>query len=170
MNLSSSTIAIIVVLLVAGFAIGNFMGAKPKPNQVRSAELRLLARGLRLYPKLVPTPSWLPYDKPMVTQYTLIIDELSLPMACYVAEAGVWRLLDGAVNDRPKVLHQANIALPDSLLSLVLGLQIKANSITIFWQDEQYQYSKQALKLDKILAQADLQALKVALTRWAEQI
>lgn len=169
MELSGNTLSIVVVLIVAGFLIGNFMGAKPKAREVRTADLRLLARKIRLYPKLVQSPDWLPQTAKMTPQYTLVVDEFSLPMACYVAKDGVWQ----AVGDLPKkaqVLAGQPLELPAMVGELVLGLQIKANSVMIFWKDDQYQQRKDAQKLDEQQALQDLNALKSAMQQWGEMV
>ena len=170
MEFSGNTLAIVVVLLVAGFLIGNFMGAKPKAGEVRTADLRLLARKLRLYPKLVPPPAWLPSDAKMLPQYALVMDEFSLPMACYVIKDGVWQPIDGELPKKAQVLSGLAIDLPADIQKLMLGLQIKANSVIVYWQDDQYQQRKDAQKLNETQAMKDLTALKTAMEHWGNLV
>lgn len=166
MELSGNTLSIVVVLIVAGFLIGNFMGAKPKAREVRTADLRLLARKIRLYPKLVQSPDWLPQTAKMIPQYTLVVDEFSLPMACYVAKDGVWQPISDDLPKKAQALSGLAIDLPPDIQKLLLGLQIKANSVIVYWQDDQYQQRKDAQKLNETQAMQDLTALKTAMTHW----
>ncbi len=207
MSLSSGTIALIVVLVVAGFAIGNFLGARPRPSEVRTADLRLLARKMGIMPKLISCPGWLmahyqalaygqagnkktdydslPNDKkrlPMLTQYTLSIDGLTLPMACYLAVddtalgAKAWQAVDLGIEHSPKAaaktarLNGLALDLPSAITPHVLALSIKANTITLYWLDTAYQAKRGAHKLDKAQATQDLSAMKVALENWADAV
>lgn len=196
MDLSSGAIATLVVLGVAGFAIGNFMGARPKAYETRVADFRLMARQFGIYPKLVACPTWLTarYDTmrtakssdaslpsakkttPMIAQYSLVMDELSLPMAQYLAHDGLWQLMDiGVVNTQKgerqvRVLDGTPIELPDGIGGRVLGLSIKANAIALYWLDDKYQFSHKAHKLDKAQATADLTAMQASLQAWAMRV
>lgn len=191
MNWSSSTIAILVVLGVFGFFVGNFMAARPKAQESRVADFRLMARSFGIYPKLVACPEWLlqvlarhrpiksngyahkPSAPPMIAQYTLTMNELSLPLAHYVITDGKWQLVPMAMH-APKIQKQVQrldakmVDLPPSIADRVLGLSIKSNHVALYWLDDQYQYSQKAYKLDKTQACADLTLLKNHLISWAQ--
>ncbi|MDO4440884.1 MAG: hypothetical protein Q4B81_01720 [Moraxella sp.] len=159
---------LIVVLGVAGFLLGNMFALKPKANEVRVADFRLLARKHGFNPKLIPRPSWLPaktnqhnHHAPkndFVASYGVICDEWRLPLLRLVVKDGVWCVADA--DSKPA---DTAIKLPDEMANYALGLQAKANSIVLYWQDVRYQSSKGMQKLDADAAQADLQALKQAL-------
>lgn len=180
-NLSSTTIAIIVVLVVAGFFVGNFMGARPKAHEMRTSDLRLLARSLRLHPKLIAYPDWLPslppstggdYAKPsagMIAQYGLILDEFSLPLGKFIVQNGRLQPV-GELPKKAQILTDTPLDLPDEIAKSALGLYFKANSIVLFWDDRTYRQSLSAHKLDKAASQADLQALIWQLNAWANQV
>lgn len=191
MELSSSTIAILVVLGVAGLLIGNFMAARPHAQESRVADFRLMARQKCIMPKLVACPTWLidaygvlmptrdishKAPTPLIAQYSFVDDAWLLPMAYYQASDGVWQLTDQGQINTPKaarqaqVLHGTPIELPDEIARRVLGLSIKANSIALYWLDDKYQHSLKAHKLDKVRADADLMALQAAFISWAEQV
>ncbi|WP_114800408.1 hypothetical protein U0021_03790 [Moraxella canis] len=192
MSLSSGSIAVIVVLVVAGFLVGNFMAARPNANEVRVADFRLMARSLGIFPKLIACPAWLKdrYDAlkpakkdvyaragsiPLIAQYTVIIEDLRLPMAQYHVVADRWQLITQQFYT-PKMLTQVRrldeqpIHLPDHIKTQVLGLSVKANHISLYWLDDKYQHSHKAYKLDKAKAQADLNDIKTQLTAWAKLI
>ena len=192
MSLSSESIAIIVVLVVAGFWVGNFMAARPNANQMRVADFRLMVRHFGIFPKLITCPNWLKdrYDAlkptkkdayaradsmPWVAQYTVIIEDLRLPMAQYHVMAGCWHLIPQQFYT-PKMLTQVRrldeqpIHLPEHIKAQVLGLSMKANHISLYWLDHKYQHSQKAYKLDKIKAQSDLNDIKTQLMAWAKLI
>lgn len=191
LQMTSANWGLVVVLVVAGFALGNFMAARPHAKDVRTADLRLLARQLQLYPKLVDCPDWLidrldqPADTqniyatkstPRLTHYTLVVDDLALPAARYVAIDGAWQPIETGLSSQSQLAKRASalaglpLDLPPSLSPLVVGLQAKANSISIYWQDHRYQHQAGAHKLDTKQANEDLRLLKSALMAWAEKI
>ncbi|MFB6348363.1 hypothetical protein ACFBZI_02715 [Moraxella sp. ZJ142] len=192
---SNAMIATVVVLVAAGFLLGNFMAARPKASETRVADFRLMARQRQIFPKLISCPSWLlktlavlrpakpmgtdPYARtpstPMIAQYTLMIDELALPLAQYVAVDGTWQLIEqtfytAKMQRQAEQLHGVAVDLPPSIAPQVLGLALKANHIALYWLDNQYQHSHKAYKLDKAQADKDLQALKRQLSAWAIQV
>lgn len=192
MDLSSGGIAVLVVLGVIGFFVGNFMAARPKAQESRVADFRLMARQMGIYPKLIACPSWLldaltalrpkqndPYARSntasMIAQYTMMMDELKLPLAQYQAVDGRWRLLDQQIHT-PKQHRQLArldgmaIDLPAAIATQALGLSIKANHIALYWLDDSYQHSHKAYKLDAAQAQADLSAVKTQLSHWARLV
>lgn len=193
MDLSSGAIATLVVLGVAGFFVGNFMAARPKAQESRVADFRLMARRLGIYPKLIACPSWLaerlaglrpvktdPYARerssaPMIAQYGLMMDEVALPLAQYQAIDGRWRLIEQQIHT-PKQHRQSSrldgmaIDLPAAIAAQTLGLTLKANHVALYWLDDSYQHSHKAYKLDEVQAQADLSALKAQLTAWAQLV
>lgn len=173
MELSAGTLGVFVVLIIAGFAIGNFMAARPNAHQTRVGDLRLLARRLHLYPKLVAYPDWLgeikDFNQPMLCQYTLIDDNFSLPLLRYTIKDGCWQSCQVQV-EKFDALHAKAVDLPNEILPLIVALQIKANCLTIYWRDDLYQYHKKAYKLNTAQAQTDLNLLKTALQTWGELV
>lgn len=111
-----------VVLLVIGFAVGTFMGLKPKPHETRLAKLRLIARQQQLIPKLIPTPEWLtpPKSISMVAQYSIICDDWQLPH---------------------QIINATDVPLPNDISSYCIAIMLKANSISLYWLDNDYAYS-----------------------------
>lgn len=191
MDLSNTAIAIIVVLVVAGFLLGNFMAARPSPAAVRVADFRLMARSYQIFPKLIACPDWLVAQKNLISpvpadrhlseatakiaQYTLTAHELALPMVQYQAVAGVWRLVEqdfytAKMRQQAARLDGVPILLPDAIASRTLGLSMKANAVALYWFDDKYQHSHKAYKLDKNQAAADLADMYKALIGWAETV
>lgn len=121
-----------VVVVVMGFFIGSVMGLKPKISDVRLGECRLYARKIQLMPKLIPTPAFLNKHTAakMVASYTVIDDTWQLPFIELTAQDGVWH------GDSEHSLSSTPIT--HELSGYFLGLTIKANSISLFWQDEAY--------------------------------
>ncbi|OOR89447.1 hypothetical protein B0181_07155 [Moraxella caviae] len=184
--MSSSTIAIVVVLLVAGFFLGNMFAAKPRAHEVRTADFRLLARQMRLNPRLVARPEWLPRQtsnshslKPastMIAQYSVIDDAWRLPLVRMsrdgfyqpantataksdTAHEQAWQCAIGAEHLPAKMAEFIAQHIPKDVLRSIIGVQFKANSVIIYWHDERYQSDKGVQPLDKGRAQADLNAL-----------
>lgn len=125
--MSISTLVVVAVIL---FVIGNIMGLKPKASEVRVGDMRLFARKLDLNPKLVPIPDWLVgvADKGgMIAQYTLINDEWRLPARYLLWIDGAWQG-DTVLDILP----------PKFCESYIKGVMLKANCVTIYWQDEPY--------------------------------
>ena len=168
------------------------MAARPNANQMRVADFRLMARHFGIFAKLITCPNWLKdrYDTlkptkkdayaradsmPWVAQYTVIIEDLRLPMAQYHVMAGCWHLIPQQFYT-PKMLTQVRrldeqpIHLPEHIKAQVLGLSMKANHISLYWLDDKYQHSQKAYKLDKIKAQSDLNDIKTQLMAWAKLI
>lgn len=181
--MDSSILPMVVVIVVAGFLLGNMFAAKPKNQELKVADFRLLARKFALHPKLVAIPDWLsdtdkstPKPSPfaetrpaqaLMAQYSMICDDWRLPLARFVIKDGVWRMLDGQGN--ACVLDGVSVDLPDGILPYVQGLQIKANSVMIFWQDRHYQ-SDSRHKLDSQRACDDLTALQASLQQWVAMV
>lgn len=163
---------IIVVLCVAGFFLGNMFAAKPKAHEVRTADFRLLARKFGFNPKLITKPDWLPAKKQdashhavlrdFVATYAVICDDWRLPLSRFVMMDGIWQALDMI-----QVQFDAD-SLPKEVADNAIGLQFKANSVVLYWQDSRYQASQGVHKLDKNRAEQDLQALKQALNAWGD--
>lgn len=156
------TVGILVTVIAIFFVIGNIMGLKPKTSEVRVGQMRLLARKMDLHPKLVPTPSWLsPNEKMigkngMIAQYTVMDDLWQLPAKHLLWINESWRYEDGST--------AYFSSLPNHLSLHIKGLTTKANSITIYWQDELYAKSfsiRDEQAITKI--EQDLKALKVFL-------
>lgn len=163
-----SYLPIFVVLGVAGFLLGNMFALKPKAHEVRSADFRLLARQFGFNPKLIARPAWLPAKvqrqnhhaakTDLVAVYGVVNDDWRLPMGQMICQEGVWQ-----VNDVATDLHSVMEQLPQSVASHAIGLQFKANSVVLYWQDARYQSDRGVQKLDQNVAKADLSALKQAL-------
>ena len=172
------SLPLIVVLVVAGFLLGNMFAAKPKAHEVRTSDFRLLARRLGFNPKFVSCPDWLPaaaqtgvrannhsLKNQMVTAYAVINDEWRLPLVRLAATDGTWQTIDGG-----HALDGASIGLPKDIGDHVAGLQAKANSVIIYWQDGRYQSWQGTKKLDKSLAEQELTALQAQLTAWGDEM
>lgn len=119
-----------VVVVVMGFFIGSVMGLKPKMPEVRLGNCRLFARKIALHPKLVPTPAFLDTPKKMVASYTVINDDWRLPFAELIAKDGIWHSTTSHALSSQAIEH--------GLSRYFLGLTIKANSVSLFWQDDVY--------------------------------
>ncbi|WII95490.1 hypothetical protein LU276_01155 [Moraxella haemolytica] len=169
---------LIVVLGVAGFLLGNIFALKPKAGEVRVADFRLLARTYGFNPKLIPRPDWLPtrvqqhsHHAPkndLVVSYGVVCDEWRLSFVRLIVKDGKWCVVDA---DKGILYDKADgVTLPVEIMSHALGLQVKANSVVLYWQDVHYQSSRGVQKLDKKLAQADLQTLKQALLDFGNQL
>lgn len=129
------SIGIWIVVAVVLLCIGNLMGAKPNIHEKRLGDLRLLARKHQLHPKLIPTPEWLKTQGvtvAMIAQYTRIDDAWRLPKCECVLVDGAWQC-----NDKSHILHGQKPALSMSP-ECVVGLSVKANSISLYWYDERY--------------------------------
>lgn len=172
------SLPLIVVLVVAGFLLGNMFAAKPKAHEVRTSDFRLLARQLGFNPKFVSRPDWLPavvqtgvrannhaVKNQMVTAYAVINDEWRLPLVRLAATDATWQTIEGS-----HALHGALIDLPKDISDHVVGLQAKANSVIIYWHDGRYQSWQGTKKLDKPLAKQELTALQAQLTAWGDEM
>lgn len=150
-----------IVVIVVCFVIGNVMGLKPKMSEVRVGEMRLFARKIDLNPKLVPIPHWLTGvagKSGMIAQYTLINDEWRLPAKQEVWAEGAWQ------GDFVAMMP------PPFCVPYLKGLSIKANSISVYWQDESYAKSF-AIKDEGAMAkmEGDLMVLKEFLVHVASR-
>lgn len=172
------SLPLIVVLVVAGFLLGNMFAAKPKAHEVRTSDFRLLARRLGFNPKFVSRPDWLPaapqtgvrannhaVKNQMVTAYAVINDEWRLPLVRLSVADGVWQAIDGDC-----MLAGVPIDLPKDIKNHVVGLQAKANSVIVYWHDGRYQSWQGTKKLDKKLAEQDLATLKAQIITWGDEI
>lgn len=123
-----------VVLAVVIFIIGNVMALKPKISEVRLGQMRLFARKINLNPKLLPTPDFIATSAKMTLSHTLIDDTWRLPLVQFVVKDGKWH------NDtpHPKLAHLSGQSIDHALASYFLGLAFGANSVSLYWQDEQY--------------------------------
>lgn len=166
--MSIGTIIIIIAML---FVLGNVMSLKPKMSEVRVGNMRMVARKMELHPKLVAMPDWLKNHRQdgcdgqstqalasheMTAKYTIINDDWQLPAKRLLWTGGDWQNEDGA---------SINLEIPPrSLLPHIQGLTTKANSISIYWQDEKYAKSF-AIKDEQVMTmiEQDLLALKLFL-------
>lgn len=155
------SIELIIIVVVIALAVGNFIGAKPKPHETRLGDLRLLARKLGLHPKFA-NPDWLETQKGLI-QYTLINDDWRLAMVCFTAKDGIWQ------SSTPHPLSGQAITLPAQIAPHVKGMMLKSNSISLYWHDESYikSFGIQAKDIDHTTAQ-DLTAIKSYLTHVAQ--
>ncbi|WP_066800347.1 hypothetical protein [Moraxella oblonga] len=153
-------IELIVIVVVVALAVGNFIGAKPRPHETRLGDFRLLARKLGLYPKFT-SPDWLEPQKSLI-QYTLINDDWRLAMTYFRAKDDVWQ------SDIPHPLSGQAITLPAQILPHVKGMMLKSNSISLYWHDEAYirSFGVQAKDINNASTQ-DLVAIKEYLTHIA---
>lgn len=175
-----------VTLIVVLFVIGNVMGVKPRQADIRLDQLRMLARQHGFLPKLAKAPTWLTNhsqkplpNPPLLSQYALVVDEITLPLLLYVNHQGVWQLCQQELSQQDlsfdKHSSNKNFAqnpkLPDTLPLMAFitpyayGLVLKANSIVLLWNDEQYslKYS------DTQKNDEHIQSLKAYLTALAHQ-
>lgn len=172
------SLPLIVVLVVAGFLLGNIFAAKPREREVRTSDFRTLARRLGFNPKLIRCPDWLfgtvqeegctnshAVKHELVTVYAVICDEWRLPLVRLIVADGVWQVING-----DHVLDGMSIAPPKNIKDHVLALQAKANSVMLYWYDGRYQSWQGAKKLDKTLAEQDLIALQVQLIAWGDEM
>lgn len=138
-----------VVVAVVVFVLGNVMALKPKASEVRLGQLRLLARQLSLHPKLIPTPDWLQSTPTpaMISCYTYLDDSWRLPQAWLIATDGTWQqLMSGQKTPTDNTTHNAwqtahplsGQTITSPLAPYIKGLSFKANSVSIFWQDDVY--------------------------------
>ncbi|MDO5652074.1 MAG: hypothetical protein Q4G13_08095 [Moraxella sp.] len=177
------TIGMWVVLAVIGFALGNMMAIKPRKEEMRLDELRMMARKLQLHPKLVPIPAWIPLNKPsqqkntLIMQYSLIDDSLRLPLCQFIKTDKGFELILPAQTGNPQhntryniggeILMNENLAnLP--MFDYIFGVSVKANAVQVFWQDERF--SNIHAKLDDDELMAVLSELKQFMTDWADNI
>lgn len=160
--MTNDTIGVFVLIGIAIFMVGNFMGAKPKPSTLKIENLRLASRGANLSPKIIATPFWLIANfrqlKPLelkqksqaqtITQYTLIDDTLQLPQSCYRVQNKQWCWVD--IDDSTGVagfLDGKPVSLGD-ITPFVVGLAFKANSVILLWHDEKFAYQSDILSSD----------------------
>ena len=174
-------IAVAIVL----FVFGSMMALKPSGIDQRLDKLRMTARKLGLNPKLVACPDWVrgkdgEYGRGMLGQYGLVLDKVQMPHSRYKAIAGEWRpdnsLEDGAANIRREsdvtrfTLDKVALALPPAIEPFVKALEIKANSIVIYWEDIAYVRPATNPSYKSFEIEPDLLALKAQLEQWAQHI
>lgn len=154
--MSDSVLACLILVGIGVFVVGNFMGAKPKPSELKIEELRLAARSANLSPKIIAMPFWLiPNFKMLpntqitkhsqattVTQYTLVDDTWQLPQSCYRAYHGRWQFIDIDDNNQNnknncKLLDGKTIELGE-ITSFVVGVAFKSNSVILLWHDDKF--------------------------------
>ncbi|UNU73972.1 hypothetical protein LU293_03515 [Moraxella nasovis] len=169
--MDNQTIAIIIVLIVAGFILGSIFGAKPRAYEVRVADLRLIARKMQLNPRLVPAADWLqPVRTGMIAQYSVVNDSWRLPLRRFLCVNGQWQALMGddmATDDIMPILKELSLS---EIGKLSFGLQAKSNGIVFYWHDSLYQGLKPTGHLNAVLAEQDLMQLKSLLERIAQQM
>lgn len=173
-----------IVVAVIIFALGSIMALKPSGLEQRLDKLRMTARRLELNPKLIACPEWIrgkdnEYGKGMMAQYTLIIDDISLPFSRYLAIDRQWRVQLDNTNtqqstEKPKkeqfILDKVALGLPDIIEPFVKGLQTKANSISIYWNDIEYVRPNRQGAYQPERIEPDLQQLKQQLIHWQSLI
>ncbi len=134
-----------IAIGVALFVLGSIMGLKPSAVDVRLDKLRMTARRLELNPKLVACPDWLrgknnEFGKGMMGQYGIVIDGMKLPHVRYEMLENQWRAekIDDEVGKTDFSLDKMALELPKGIEPYVKGLEAKANSIQIYWDDVTY--------------------------------
>lgn len=165
-------IGVLIVVGIAVFVVGNFMGAKPKPSELKIENLRLAARMANLSPKIIATPFWLIANfrilpklelkkrsqMTTVTQYTVIDDSLKLPQSCYKVQDGKWvwvNIDDKIPDDKVPLTHKkldgqaVDFGLQLAQITpFVVGLAFKANSVTLLWHDDKFAKRSAIIDID----------------------
>ncbi len=157
------------------FVLGSIMALKPSGIDQRTDKVRIAARKLELNPKLVACPHWLrgkddEYGRGMMGQYGIVIEGYKMPHVKYYAVDGKWRpvtLDNGAVDFS---LNQVTIDLPENIIKFTKGLEAKANSIVIYWDDVAYVRPATNPNYHEKNIEADLSPIKQKLTQWASII
>lgn len=174
------------------FVVGSIMTLKPSGIDMRLDKLRMTARRLELNPKLIACPDWLrgrddEYGKGMMGQYGIVLSDKKLPHVRYhnVLDDGEpqWRPVaiednedngDNSTNGNKQpqsvTLDKHPIQLPANVLQFVKGLEAKANSIVLYWEDVGYVRPTTEPKYDANRIETDLLAIKQQLDRWADDI
>lgn len=185
-------IAVAVIL----FALGSIMALKPSGVEQRLDNVRMTARRLGLNPKLIATPDWL---KPanefqatnapsMLARYSFIDDSYALPDCQFKVIDGRLRPVQNVPNSELPLVQNASqnasqtvpksmfaldnlpIDLPDAIASQTLGISTQANSISVYWLDNNYVKPAHNTSYTPSHIEPDLLRLKNTLQMWAERI
>ncbi len=168
------TIGVLVVVVALFFVLGNIMSLKPKISEVRIGEMRLFARKIGLHPKLVAMPNWLKSvstescagqanSHHMIAQYAVIDDKWRLPAKRLLWTGQTWQTEEGLSVPSPCLP-------PKSFCAHLNGLTTKANSVILYWQDEQYTKSFAAKDEQAMMKiEQDLMSLKAFLERVGDE-
>ncbi len=172
-----------ITLVIVLFVLGSVMALKPNGVDIRLDKVRMTAKQLSLHPQLLACPEWLrgesgEFGKGMIAKYAVVIDNMTLPHARYqvVKDKGVPQLRPlsmtqdkSVVNPTPTdfSLDKQEVELPTSIQPLVKALEIRANSISIYWDDVAYVHAKSNPNYHENNIQPDLSAMKDKLTEWA---
>lgn len=164
-------IAIIVIL----FIVGSIMGLKPSGIDQRLDKLRMTARKLSLNPKLVACPEWLrgkdnEYGRGMMGQYGIVLDGYKMPHVRYHLVDGLWRPVSQPDNTEAELdfsLDKVAVDLPASIKKFCKGIEAKANSIVLYWDDTAYVRPATNPNYDVNNIEQELLQLKSKLTDWA---
>ena len=170
-------IAVAVIL----FALGSIMALKPSGVERRLDDVRMTARRLGLNPKLIATPEWLKpasefqatSTSPMIARYSLIDDGYALPDCQYKVINGRLRPVqnnDAFISNQAFILNNAHLDLPSAIASQILGISTQANSISVYWLDNNYVKPAHNANYAQSQIEPDLLALKEALIGCAEKL
>jgi len=148
----------IVIGIVVIFVLGQWMMLRPSPRERLRGRLRERAKALGLNPRVVAAPAWLGVhvdtQRPeqtrtggMLAFYHLVLPNVELPLMQAKVVDGRLRVIQGAraYHDQPFTLAGA------------VAIEMQANSIGLYWNEEVDIYGEQ------------LDALKAALIAFAEQ-
>ncbi|WP_434353338.1 hypothetical protein VH441_09110 [Psychrobacter sp. HD31] len=157
------------------FVLGSIMGLKPSGIDQRTDKVRMAARKLALNPKLVACPDWLrgkddEYGRGMMGQYGIVVEGYKMPHVRYHAVDGKWRpvTIDGDVVDFS--LDKVAIDLPENIIKHTKGLEAKANSIVLYWDDVAYVRPATNPSYHEKNIETDLYPITQKLTQWASLI
>lgn len=110
---------LLVVLLVLGFFVGNFLAAKPKKQELKKEQVRYHAKRLGLNPAVVPMPHFLTAKRASTVRYTLVNDNWRLPQTFLLPQ----HLPAGC---------------PKDMLPLIDGVCLQSNSVILYWQEGKF--------------------------------
>ncbi len=174
-------IAITVVIVL--FVIGSVMALKPSGVDVRLDKLRMTAKKLALNPHLIACPEWIcgatseggitEIGKGMIAQYSLVIDNMTMPHIRYqvIKDKGIAQFRPLAIDDADRPadfsLDKQPVELPDSIRPFVKALEIRANGISIYWEDTAYVHAQQNPTYSEANIEPELLLLKNKLNDWA---
>lgn len=128
-----SITALVVIGFVAALFLGNLLGAKPNQAQVVLDDFRMQARNMGVLVEVGQAPAWLASQAPLA-KYSYVNDDWRHPKTYYIAKQGRWE----KVGTEEGGLHGQIIALPSQIITYIEGLAIQANSVTLFWCDEDF--------------------------------
>ena len=184
-----------IAIAIGMFVLGTIMALKPSVVDMRLDKLRMTARRLELNPKVVACPDWVrgrnnEFGKGMIGQYSLIMDDMKFPETHYQVVDGVLRLENAQaqgsnVNSQSSSIDESYstskqrlaqrlegepLNLPPSMVPLVKGVYLKANSLVVFWQDGSYVQpaTNPNFKMQQI--EPELSALKSTMQSWAQKL